>query len=90
MNDAEFLVRLNPPREPRTGADILRHIRASGQWAINRIMGSAGDYVIELTYLPLGCHGLVSYRRGQGGMMHVQAVRSYDAPLRVLAVAGSA
>jgi hypothetical protein len=50
---------LLPPMPPGSGADILRRFTASEGWCIDRIMGSGGEFIVEVTYLPLGCHGHV-------------------------------
>jgi hypothetical protein len=44
---------------PGSGAAILRRFAASEGWRVDRIMGSGGAFVVEVTYLPLGCHGHV-------------------------------
>jgi hypothetical protein len=59
MTDAEMLSYLLPPMPPGTGADILRRFAASEGWRVDRIMGSGGEFIVEVTYLPLGCHGHV-------------------------------
>jgi hypothetical protein len=57
MTDSEMLARLLPPMPPGSGAAILRSFAASDGWRVDRIMGSGGVFVVEVTYLPLGCHG---------------------------------
>jgi hypothetical protein len=59
MTDSEMLARLLPPMPPGSGADILRRFAASNGWRVDRIMGSGGEFIVEVTYLPLGCHGHV-------------------------------
>ena len=59
MTDSEMLARLLPPMPPGSGAAILRRFAASEGWHVDRIMGSGGVFVVEVTYLPLGCHGRV-------------------------------
>lgn len=87
MDDAALWLQLNPPREPRTGSEILRHIKTTGDWRVDRVMGSAGDFVVEVTYLPLERRGSVVCRRRGDDTYDVQAVQSDNA--RVLALAGA-
>ena len=62
MTDSEMLTRLLPPMPPGSGAAILRRLTASEGWRVDRIMGSGGAFVVEVTYLPLACHGHVVCR----------------------------
>jgi hypothetical protein len=59
MNDAEFLRCLDLPLEPRTSAELLCRLRASETCHIERVLGSAGEFVLEVTYLPVHCRGCV-------------------------------
>src|SRR2546430_7498052 len=59
MTDSEMLTHLLPPMPQGSGADILRRLAASEGWRVDRIMGSGGAFVVEVTYLPLDCHGHV-------------------------------
>lgn len=90
MDDATLWTHLNPPREPRTGGEILRHIKATGEWRVDRVMGSAGDFVVEVTYLPQERHGSVICRRRDDDTYDVQAVHSHDVPVLTLAGVGPA
>lgn len=88
MNDLEFSSRLNAPTQPCTGSDILRHIKATGSWRVERVLGSAGEFVIDVTYIPLDWHGCVVCCRAGDDTYTVQAVRSSASP--TLALAGTA
>ena len=59
MDDAEFLRCLDLPLEPRASGAILCHLRASGDWRVERVLGSAGQFVLEVTYLPARCRGWI-------------------------------
>lgn len=73
MTDAELVLRLDLPEAPRTGGDLIRHIAARSDWRVDRILGSAGDIVIEVTFLPLDCHSCIVCRR-RGDTYTVQSV----------------
>lgn len=68
MTQSEFEAALHLPAEPCTTAELLRELHANSGWRVDRIMGSAGEFVVEVT-------NLVSHRPGQILCHHVTGDR---------------
>jgi hypothetical protein len=80
MNDAEFLRCLDLPLEPRTSGELLYHLRAAKNCHLERVLGSAGEFVLEVTYLPAHCRGQVLCHPVGDDLFTVCGAHLCDAP----------
>jgi hypothetical protein len=80
MNDAEFLHCLDLPLEPRTSAELLCHLRTSGTCHVERVLGSAGEFVVEVTYLPACCRGCILCHPIGDDLFTIRGAHISDAP----------
>src|SRR5579863_7544354 len=59
MTQSEFEAALHVPAKPCTTAELLRELHANGEWRVDRILGSAGEFVVEVTNLMSHCPGQI-------------------------------
>jgi len=89
MTDAELGQVLSLPRDPCTGTDILEHISATDDWQVERVLGSAGTFVVEVCYRPVPCRAHILCRPVDAGLYAVEAVVRAGAEGRDIGGAGT-
>ena len=74
MTETEFVDALHLPTEPCTSAELLQRLRASGDWRVDRIMGSAGEVAVEVTHRPLRCRGRILCKHLAGDQYTIRGI----------------